>query len=77
MSPKDLGLSYRYSVLMEQKGTVLSSVFALNPGDPQEIRGKMSELMQKRKEKHVSKEAERSPDGKASRSRERRSICRR
>ena len=77
MSPKDLGLSYRYSVLMEQKGTVLSSVFALNPGDPQEIRGKMSELMQKRKEKHGSKEAERLPDGKASRSRERRSICRR
>ena len=51
MSPKDLGLSYRYSVLMEKKGTVLSAVFALNPGDPQEIRAKMSELMQKRKEK--------------------------
>ena len=51
MSPKDLRLSYRYSVLMEKKGTVLSAVFALNPGDPQEIRAKMSELMQKRKEK--------------------------
>ena len=51
MSPKDLGLSYRYSVLMEKKGTVLSAVFALNPGDPQEIRARMSELMQKRKEK--------------------------
>ena len=51
MNAAELKLSYRYSVLMDRKGTVLSAAFSLTPGDPSEIRAKMSELMRRRKEK--------------------------
>ena len=43
-----LGFSYRHSVLQEGNDTVVSVVFQLTPGEPEEIRGKMKELQAKR-----------------------------
>ena len=40
--------SYRHSVLEEKGGIVVSAVFALTPGNPEEIKAKMKELMAKR-----------------------------
>ena len=51
MSAAELRLSYRYSALMDDGGIVISARFDLTPGDPKEIRAKMTELMHRRKEK--------------------------
>ena len=46
-----LDLSYRHSIFEENGGCILSAVFRLNPGDPEAIRARMDELMQKRIDK--------------------------
>ena len=44
-----LAFGYRHSIFSEQPGLVLSAVLKLQPGDPQEIRARMDELMARRK----------------------------
>ncbi len=41
--------SYRHSILEDKEAIVLSAIFCLNPMPQEEIRGKMAELMTKRK----------------------------
>ena len=48
LSRGEMGFSYRHSLLEEQPGIVLSAVFALEQGDPVQIKEKMKELMGKR-----------------------------
>ena len=48
LSRGEMGFSYRHSLLEEQPGIVLSAVFALEQGDPLQIKEKMKELMGKR-----------------------------
>lgn len=48
LSGAEMGFSYRHSVLEEEPGIVVSAVFALQPNDPEAIKGKMKELMGKR-----------------------------
>lgn len=48
LSNTEMGFSYRHSVLEDIGGIVISATFALTPGDPDAIRGKMRELMGKR-----------------------------
>ena len=45
---EEMAFSYRHSVLEENGGIVISADFVLEPKDPDEIRGKMKELMGKR-----------------------------
>ena len=47
-SVQDMAFSYRHSILEEEAGIVVSAVFALTPGNPDEIRAKMKELQGKR-----------------------------
>lgn len=47
-SREDMGFSYRHSALEESGDIVLGAVFSLEPRDPEEIRGRMKELMAKR-----------------------------
>ena len=47
-SGQEMEFSYRHSMLEEKGGIVVSTVFALAPGKPEEIRAKMKELMGKR-----------------------------
>ena len=49
LSNAEMGFSYRHSILEEQFAVVTGVVLQLQPGDPEEIRGKMQELMEKRK----------------------------
>lgn len=50
LTVEELDLSYRHSVMEEYPdAVVLYAVFRLTPGDPAAIRGKMDELMQRRK----------------------------
>ncbi len=51
MTAQELRLSYRHSALMDEPGIVIFASFDLTPGDPREIRAKMTELMHRRKEK--------------------------
>lgn len=44
----EMDFSYRHSILEEEEGIVVSAVFRLIPGDPDEIRAKMKELQNKR-----------------------------
>ncbi len=44
-----MGFSYRHSCLEDNGGIVVSAVFTLTPAQPEQIRGKMQELMGKRK----------------------------
>lgn len=44
----DMMFSYRHSRLEDEAGIVLSAVFALQPGDPEQIKGRMRELQAKR-----------------------------
>ena len=44
----EMGFSYRHSILEEEGGIVLSAVFRLERKNPEEIRGRMKELMGKR-----------------------------
>ena len=46
-----LDLGYRHSVFMRNGGVVADLTVHLTPGDPAEIRAKMNETMQKRKDK--------------------------
>ena len=48
LSNAEMGFSYRHSVLEDEGGIVISTVFALRKGVVEEIRGKMKELMRKR-----------------------------
>ena len=45
---KDLDFSYRHSILTETDDIILSAVFCLQPGNSEEIRSRMKELMAKR-----------------------------
>ena len=45
----EMHFSYRHSRLEEERGIVVSAVFALNVDDPDAIRSRMQELMTKRK----------------------------
>ncbi len=47
----DLCLGYRASVFQENGETILSAVVRLSAGDPDEIRAKMDDVLQKRKDK--------------------------
>ncbi len=49
LSKEEMGFSYRHSVLEEHFAVVVSVVLQLQPGQTEEIRGKMQELMEKRK----------------------------
>ena len=46
---EQMGFSYRHSRLEEEGGIVVSALFALTKDDPDAIRGRMQELMNKRK----------------------------
>ena len=47
-SNAEMQFFYRHSILEEEKGIVTSAVFALTPGNPEEIKAKMKELQGKR-----------------------------
>ena len=47
----ELGLDYRSSAFMRNNGVVAGLTVQLTPGDPAEIRAKMNETMQKRRDK--------------------------
>ena len=50
LTGEELRFSYRHSLLTDRPdGVVLSAVFRLQPGDPAVIKGKMDELMTRRK----------------------------
>lgn len=49
ISAEKLNLSYRHSQFMEEDSIIFSAVLRLQPGDKEEIRKYMAELMQKRK----------------------------
>ena len=49
LSKEDMGFSYRHSVLEETFSVVTGVTLQLEPGQTEEIRGKMQELMEKRK----------------------------
>lgn len=51
ISGPDCAFSYRHSVFCEQPLLVTAVCFALRPGDAEEIRGKMADLAQRRREK--------------------------
>jgi len=51
LSLEQLDLGYRRSVFMRNGGIVTGLTVQLQPGDPIEIRAKMNEIMQKRKDK--------------------------
>ncbi len=48
LTGEEMEFSYRHSILEDQKAIVLWAEFALQPADPEKIRGKMRELMAKR-----------------------------
>ena len=45
---EEMGFSYRHSRMEEEQGIVISTLFALSPGDPEAIKAKMKELIGKR-----------------------------
>ena len=49
VSGADMGFSYRHSRLEDEGGIVVSAVFQLTPADPEQIRGTMQDLMNRRK----------------------------
>ena len=50
LSGEEMEFAYRHSLLSDHpEAVVLSAVFRLSPGDPVQIRGKMQELMTRRK----------------------------
>lgn len=51
LTKEQLGLSYRRSIFMENGDIITKAVIKLNKGDKSEIRARMNELMQKRKDK--------------------------
>lgn len=50
-SPDEMALDYRKSIFSENNFIILSAVFKLQKGGKEEIQAKMSELMEKRKDK--------------------------
>jgi UDP-N-acetylmuramate dehydrogenase len=53
----DLGFKYRHSFLKENGEIVLEAEFQLKPGNPQEIRRKMEEIIEERCRKHPARTA--------------------
>lgn len=51
LSREEAALSYRHSVFMERSLYILSAEFAMEKGDPDEIRTKMAENMARRRDK--------------------------
>lgn len=51
VSAQELDLGYRHSIFEENGGCILSAVFALEKGNPDQIRAKMDELMARRVDK--------------------------
>ena len=51
MSGEECGFAYRHSVFSDHRYLVLSATLQLRKGDPEAIRGRMAELMARRKEK--------------------------
>ena len=49
LKKEDLHFGYRYSLLSERSGVVLSARLQLQPGDPAQIRAEMDDLMARRK----------------------------
>ena len=47
-SNSDMDFSYRHSILEDEGGIVVSAVFRLLPGEPEQIKAKMKELQSKR-----------------------------
>ena len=45
----EMGLSYRHSAFMDRVGVIVSATFRLREGDPEIIRDRMRELMEKRR----------------------------
>ena len=48
LTNEEMGFSYRHSVLEDRFAIVISAEFVLEPKEPEEIRGRMKELMGKR-----------------------------
>ncbi len=48
---EELDLSYRHSILMEEKGIVLSATFTLQEGNPEEIKAQMADYRERRTSK--------------------------
>ena len=48
MTNEEMGFSYRHSVLEDRAGIVVRAHFSLEKADPEQIRGRMKELMAKR-----------------------------
>ena len=48
ISVDEMGFSYRHSILEEEPGIVVSTVFRLTPMEPEQIKAKMKELQTKR-----------------------------
>ena len=48
ISVDEMGFSYRHSILEEEPGIVVSTVFQLSPMEPDQIKAKMKELQAKR-----------------------------
>ena len=48
ISVDEMGFSYRHSILEEEPGIVVSTVFQLSPMEPEQIKAKMKELQAKR-----------------------------
>ena len=51
LSREEAKMGYRTSVFQENGGLILSAQFQLTPGDPDEIRAKMDDFMERRKSK--------------------------
>lgn len=51
LNKDELGLSYRRSIFMDADDVIVSAEFKLSHGNPEEIRAKMAEFMQRRKDK--------------------------
>ena len=51
LTAEELDFAYRRSVFSRRPGVVLSAQFRLSPGDPEEIKARMEELIRRRREK--------------------------
>ena len=49
LTGEEMGLGYRRSAFMGMQGVIVSATFCLMPGDPEIIRDRMRELMEKRR----------------------------
>lgn len=51
LAPEELHFGYRHSLFSEKRGVVLEALVELAPGDGEEIKAKMADLMARRREK--------------------------